>query len=118
MSVTDKLTSALEIVAGTKDILAIQAVIEVQKDLSLILEENRELREENHRLKNDTIIEANLEYHEGVYLRGNEVYCAVCWDKDKKLTRVRQVRANQKGNTDFACDICNTWRFSNIPYVD
>lgn len=89
MSVTEKLTSALEIVAGTKDVLAIQAVIEVQKDLSLILEENRELREENHRLKNIDILRQELSYKGNSYYKGVEgPFCTTCFDNDGKLIRL------------------------------
>lgn len=108
MSVTDKLTDALDIVTGTKDIQAIKAVIEVQKDLSLILEENRALREENHALKNIDIVRSELTKRgNGYYKESEGPYCIRCFDVDGKLVHLILDPERQKEIINGRCLNCN-----------
>lgn len=80
----------ISLVTGSNDPIALNAVMEVQRQLIEIHEENWVLREELPDLKNERIISAELEYREGVYKKGSE------------------------DNMMLVCDVCNKRRFSNI----
>lgn len=71
----------------SKDPQALSAVMEFQRQLIQIQEENRLLREENHEFKNEKIIESQLVYKEGYYVRTTDQrkICSKCWDKDRKM---------------------------------
>mgnify|MGYP003464270179 CR=1 FL=1 len=71
-----------------------------------------------HELKNSSITDSELVFRDGVYKKDSDVYCSVCWDKDKRLSRVRKVKKDSSGNVVFICDVCNQWRFSNIPWEE
>lgn len=116
MGVQEKFDYMVGLVTGSNDPVLLKSVMEVQRELISIQEENRELRNEIHELKNEKILEGDLEYHQGVYTKGNDTYCAVCWDRDKRLSRVRSVKMDENGATAFICDVCNKWRFSDLPY--
>lgn len=81
-------------------------------------EENKLLREEIQELKNESYLEKELVYHQGVYVKSstNDVYCGVCWDRDKKLSRVWKKGKGPQGQITFSCDVCKTWRASDIPF--
>src|SRR5690606_22315764 len=92
-------------------------IYELQNQFYELNDENRELRDKLHQLENIKMLGCNLEYHNGVYTSGKDVYCAVCWDKDTNLVRARKVGKNtNSGTTDFACDVCKNWRFSDMPF--
>lgn len=114
MDFGDALKAMIGLATGSNDPIALNAVMEVQRQLIEIQEENRILREELHDFKNERIISAELEYRDGVYKKGNEVYCNVCWDRDNKLSRLRILAADGKGKIEFVCDVCNKRRFSDI----
>ena len=99
-----------ELASGTKDHLLLNAVIDVKKDMIDLLEENYQLRIENHELKNQAIISSELKMIRNAYYRGKDLegpFCSVCWDKDSKLIRMHVF---QKGScsTLFKCGVCGT----------
>ncbi|MDZ5758074.1 hypothetical protein RAK27_05325 [Carnobacterium maltaromaticum] len=116
--IKELLTDAKNFATGANDLQLKGILLEIQDEVFNLQEENKLLREKNNELKNATIIDAELEYHEGVYLRGNDIYCSVCWDTDKKLIRVRKVGDTGKGSTMYRCDLCNQWKPSNIPFTE
>ncbi|EMF0085519.1 hypothetical protein ACOVAC_002135 [Enterococcus hirae] len=116
MSFEDKWDKMLGLVTGTNDPQMLKAVIEVQRDMSKILQENKMLRDEINDLKNEQILDSELKYRNGVYTKGKDIFCSVCWDRDKRLSRVRKVKQSENGNTAYSCDICKQWRFSDIKW--
>ena len=109
---------AKNLATGANDLQLKNILLEIQTQVYDLQEENRELRAEIHDLKNERIMESELEYRQGVYKRDNEVFCSVCWDRDKKLSRVRRVEPRTGGSTAYSCDVCNAWRLSDIPWQE
>lgn len=114
MDISKSLENLIALATGSKDPIALNAVMEVQRQLIVIQEENRNLRQDIHELKNLQIVESELEYCEGVYRKNDAIYCSICW-ADKKLIRVRYFESDYENYKVFFCDVCNKRLFSNIP---
>lgn len=110
------LTDAKNIATGANDLQLKSLLLDIQDAVYDLQEENRDLRLKIHELENNNILEGELEYRNGVYTKGSDVFCAVCWDSSKKLVRVRKVREGNSKKTDFICDVCKQWRVSDIPW--
>lgn len=108
---------AKNIATGANDLHLKSILLDIQGKVFELQEENRNLRNDFHDLKNIKILETELVYHEGVYLKESDVYCSVCWDEHKRLARVRKFGKITTGNTLFYCDVCKYKRSSNIPYL-
>lgn len=104
---------------GISDMELKSKILELQSQFYELNDENRELRDKVRDYENTQILENDLTYRNGVYTKEEDVYCSVCWDKDKRLSRVRKVKKDENnGTTAFACDLCNRWRFSDIPFEE
>lgn len=103
---------------GLSDMELKNKILELQTMFYELNDENRELRLENHDIKNKEQMSNELVFRNGVYTKGNDVYCSVCWDNNKKLIRVRKANGDRYGKEQFICDTCKEWRFSDIPYVE
>lgn len=113
------LNNVMGLASGSKDPLALQAVLEVQRQLIAIQEENRELREENHKLKNERITEGNLVYKNNAYYKiGDEdkAYCSRCFDADKKLITLTKQIPVLSTTFQFKCPNCNNTFDSEIKH--
>ncbi|EDP68562.1 hypothetical protein CAT7_04829 [Carnobacterium sp. AT7] len=109
----------MKLANGISDMELRGKILDLHNQFYELIDENRELREELHKYKNIQILENNLKYRNGVYTKDKEVYCGVCWDRDKNLCRVRKVGEKPENETTtFVCDVCNKWRFSDIPFVE
>lgn len=94
---------------------------EIQTQVNELQEENKELLAKIHVLEKEDIINSKLVYHQGVFSMGDdleEIYCPICWDKNRRLVRIRKIDKTRDGMTAFSCDVCQEWRFSDIPYED
>lgn len=104
---------------GISDMELKNKILELQTTFYELNDENRELRLKVHELENEKIRDDELTYRNGVYTRGDAIYCGACWDRDKILSRVRETGKSETSNTVmFACDVCNAWRYSDIPVKD
>lgn len=113
------LKDLIQLSKGISDMDLKSKIFELQNQFYELNDENKELRDKLHQYENTQLLENELEYRNGVYKREKDVFCGVCWDKDKRLSRVRVVNKNEKdGSTAFVCDVCNRWRFSDIPYEE
>lgn len=112
------LIDARNLATGANDLQLKSLLLDIQGAVYDLQEENRNLRDEIHELKNSSITDSELVFRDGVYKKDSDVYCSVCWDKDKRLSRVRKVKKDSSGNVAFSCDVCNQWRFSNIPWEE
>lgn len=110
------LIDARNLATGANDLQLKSLLLDIQGAVYDLQEENRNLRDEIHELKNSSITDSELVFRDGVYKKDSDVYCSVCWDKDKRLSRVRKAKKDSSGNVVFICDVCNQWRFSNIPW--
>lgn len=96
MGLQEKWDNMLGLVTGTNDPVTLKAVIEVQKEMSQLLQENQELRQEIHDLKNEQILDSELELDKHFLYKKhdntNQPYCLKCWDSDRKLIRGIRMR--------------------------
>lgn len=117
--IKEMLKDARNLASGANDYQTVNLLKDIQIEVFDLLEENRKLRDELHELKNVKLTDEELEYHNGVYTKGKDVYCGVCWDRDKRLARVRKVNKDENnGSTVFSCDVCKQWRFSDILFEE
>ena len=72
MELQESFWKILDLVTGSNDPLLLKSVIEVQWELVVLQEENRNLRNEIHDLKNVEIIKSELEYKGCEYYNGEE----------------------------------------------
>lgn len=88
MGLQDSFERMLDLVSGSNDPILLKSVIEVQRELSALEEENRKLRQEIHDLKNKKILETELEYSNNAYFKKDNKgipYCSRCYDVDGRL---------------------------------
>ena len=112
------LIDSKNLATGANDLQLKSNLLDIQGLVFDLQEENRELRNNLNDLKNENLLGLDLEYMNGVYRslsNSKDIYCSVCWDRDKNLSRVRKVRQNDLGKTNFSCDVCKAWRLSSIP---
>lgn len=114
--IKELLRDAKNFATGANDLQLKSVVLDIQDKVFELQEENRNLRDRINELKNEKLIESEMEYCNGVYKKKNSFFCTVCWDKDKRLSRVRKVEKDSQGNTVFSCDVCKGWCFSDIPW--
>ena len=77
MGLQEKWDNMLGLVTGTNDPVTLKAVIEVQKEMSQLLQENQELRQEIHDLKNVQILRSEVKKNRKYILqrrRGSILY--------------------------------------------
>lgn len=72
MGLQEKWDNMLGLVTGTNDPVTLKAVIEVQKEMSQLLQENQELRQEIHDLKNVQILRSEVKKIGNTYYKGEE----------------------------------------------
>lgn len=117
IDIKEMLKDARNLASGSNDYQTVNLLKDIQIEVFDLLDENRKLRDELHEFRNIKLTDQDLEYHNGVYTKGNDVYCGVCWDRDKKLCRVRFVGVDDTDRTQaFRCDVCIKPRFSDIPF--
>lgn len=81
MGLQEKWDNMLGLVTGTNDPVTLKAVIEVQKEMSQLLQENQELRQEIHDLKNVQILRSEVKKIGNTYYKGEESpFCTNCFD--------------------------------------
>ncbi|MDT2805254.1 hypothetical protein [Vagococcus lutrae] len=88
MALQDSFERMLDLVSGSNDPILLKSVIEVQRELSALEEENRKLRQEIHDLKNKRLLETELEYRNNAYFKKNNKeipYCSRCYNVDERL---------------------------------
>ncbi|MEB5968592.1 hypothetical protein [Enterococcus gallinarum] len=110
MEFNKAIDNLMGLVTGSKDPLALNAVMEVQKHLILIQEENRQLREEIHSLKNDRITESNLVYKNHAYYKmdnDDNAYCSKCFETERKLITLSKQAPMLSTTYEFKCPNCN-----------
>lgn len=90
MGLEEKFDKMLGLVSGTNDISLLKTVLEVQQEMSKLLEENRDLRAKVHDLKNEKLIKSSFEYstRDNIYYKKgdhkDEYFCPKCFDSETK----------------------------------
>nr|DAY95609.1 MAG TPA: CRISPR-associated endonuclease [Caudoviricetes sp.] len=104
MSLSDALEKMANYVTGSKDPQLLGAVMEVQRELIEIQEENRNLRQRIIELENLEIVSSELKYRANCYYRdGTGPFCTKCFDDDGKLIRMT---VEEDFNTAYVVGIC------------
>lgn len=122
MGFEEKFDKMLGLVTGSNDPQLLRAVIEVQQEMSKLLEENRDLRAQLHDLKNEKLLKANYEYSkaDNVYYQkgGNhdEYFCPKCFDGQTKESHM--VLSPYQGQMMATCQVCRYKVITGIPYLD
>lgn len=77
---------AKDLATGAHNIQLHDKLLQLQVAMYEMLDENRELRTENHELKNEKIISSEIERKDNAYYHnGKGPYCTTCYDSRKKL---------------------------------
>ncbi len=85
-------------------------LLEIQQRQSELMAELDRMKEENRTLKAELLSVGELEFNGRVYMRhtpgrvGAELFCQVCFDKDRKLIRVQTTEDGQY----WRCLACQT----------
>jgi len=97
MSVIGEIQSIAKILQRAGNIELYEKLLTVQEEALELMEQNRNLREENSRLKGKLELKDSLMFKENAYYsidkKGNikdGPFCSRCWDKDDKLVRMHK----------------------------
>lgn len=119
MGFNESLEKMIALATGSKDPIAINAILEVQKDLINIQEENRKLRLDNEELKNKTINKQNVEFKDNAYYSkdgSDNIFCPRCLDKDGELINMLKWIPAYSKRYDAKCPECKTNVGTNISF--
>lgn len=113
MGLGSALEKMTDYVTGSKDPQLLTAVMEVQRELIAIQEENRALRQKVIDLENIDIISSELIYRGNCYYRNYDgPFCTKCFDDEGKL-----IRMSVKGwylTIEAKCPKCNNEVLTDI----
>ena len=65
---------AKNLATGANDLQLKSVLLDIQDAVYNLQEENKDLRNKIHELENNNNLEAELEYRNGVYTKGNDVF--------------------------------------------
>ncbi len=124
MDVKDILNKLEFLSKGITDTETLRHVNELQRAVFSLSQENRDLREELHDLKNDRDKISLLEYspeNKAFYYPGkeNELYCSKCYHADKKAVRMDIITNVLNSKASAVCPVCKhrvTTDFDNPKY--
>lgn len=111
MGLQESFERMLDLVSGSNDPILLKSVIEVQRELSALEEQNRKLRQEIHDLKNKKLLETELEYRNNAYFKKDNKetpYCSRCYDVDKKLVIMNRWIHAYRLHYQYKCPQCKT----------
>ena len=108
MSAFDVIKDCVSIAQKADNIPLVEKLIEAQKQILDLLDENRELKEKIRAFDKTAAIEPRIVRHKDAVITLSEdteelYYCACCWDKDRKLI---QVQRGAKGKCQ--CPACKS----------
>lgn len=114
MTMFEKLKSLYEIVKDLGNMDALQITLDLQRDALDIEKEITNLRKENASLKENQFLSERIQRHEQPFLTMQDepttiMYCAHCWDSEKKLIQVAHQR-----NGCFYCPHCKSQGVFNL----
>lgn len=119
MDFAKSLEKMIGLASGSNDPVAMKAVMDVQRELIQIQEENRRLRIENHELKNIDIMRSELSKQGNVYYKGEDgPYCMTCFDSEGKLIHLIVSPERGKKRVFGKCSNCSTDKIETNIYND
>lgn len=112
MGIQESFDKMLALVSGSSDPMLLKSVMEVQRELVSLQEENRQLRQKNNELQNIDILRSELEYKGNAYYHSDDgPYCTTCFDRDGKLIRLI---LEKKYGEEFKIGRCSNCKASGI----
>lgn len=109
MDLNKAIGTMMSFASGSKDFQLLNAVMEIQKELISIQNENRDLRMENHELKNIDITRGHLVKKVNCYYKDDEgPFCTNCFDSEGKLIYLILDPVNGKKAVFGRCPHCKT----------
>lgn len=107
MALYEVIKDCINVAQKADNIPLVQSLIEAQKQILDLMNDNHNLKEENRKLKENKLNIENIERHEDAYitLKNNKekiIYCSCCFDKDGKLVQAQTDKENGK----YWCPAC------------
>ncbi len=117
MSLYDGIKDVAKIVQQADNVDLYKKLLDLSAQALDLQAENAELKEENAKLKKQKDCEGRIQRHHQPYLtiEGEEptiFYCSVCWDSEKKLMQMQEIRETNYNCRHLKCIRCsNRCRF-------
>lgn len=110
------ISDAKNVAKFTKDIQLKNILLEMQNYIYELLEENRNLRDEIHELKNVDLVTKELVNRGNAYYHlGQGPFCTTCWDSQGKLIRLSLNGDGWSRSLKGVCGNCSTSVITDLP---
>lgn len=109
MGVYEVIRDCVSIAQKADNIPLVQKLIEAQKEIMDLMEENRKLKDELRKARETECLAERIVRHKYAFITlkdddEKKVFCSYCWDKDKKLI---QVQIGSYGM--YHCQVCKSY---------
>ncbi len=114
MGIIDNFKDVFKVADTLNNLDLYKKLTELQTRTMEVEEENRALKDQIAQLTKELATNESLKHDGERYWREKDgqrdgPFCAVCWDIDKKLVRMRRYRSHS-GGLDYVCDYCGRHR--------
>ena len=104
----DAIKDGIAVAQQVDNIPLVEKLIEAQKQILDLVNENQKLREQIREMQETTDIAGKIERHEDAYITladdpDKHIYCSCCWDTKKIL-----VQGQKTGVGTYCCPSCGT----------
>lgn len=104
----DAIKDGIAVAQQVDNIPLVEKLIEAQKQILDLVNENQKLREQIREMQETTDIAGKIERHEDAYITladdpDRHIYCSCCWDTKKIL-----VQGQKTGVGTYRCPSCGT----------
>ena len=104
----DAIKDGIAVAQQVDNIPLVEKLIEAQKQILDLVNENQKLREQIKEMQGTTDIAGKIERHEDAYITladdpDKHIYCSCCWDTKKML-----VQGQKTGVGTYRCPSCGT----------
>ena len=104
----DAIKDGIAVAQQVDNIPLVEKLIEAQKQILDLVNENQKLREQIKEMQETTDIAGKIERHEDAYITladdpDKRIYCSCCWDTKKML-----VQGQKTGVGTYCCPSCGT----------
>ena len=104
----DAIKDGIAVAQQVDNIPLVEKLIEAQKQILDLVNENQKLREQIREMQETTDIAGKIERHEDAYITladdpDKHIYCSCCWDTKKML-----VQGQKTGVGTYRCPSCGT----------
>ena len=104
----DAIKDGIAVAQQVDNIPLVEKLIEAQKQILDLVNENQKLREQIREMQEPTDIAGKIERHEDAYITladdpDRHIYCSCCWDTKKIL-----VQGQKTGVGTYCCPSCGT----------